>query len=167
MIIKKKSAKKFCCYGKKQQIRKFSWNFRVVPRWCSQKIFRKKNFSSQYLKISSFSFFQNYDPNRTHAHIKTRPEGGSRYELCETKYKVLLENWKIMTPPKISRESILGKFWVYRSLDIYLKKIFKNFFVCINVEGQKFLPEVEGHFSNLLFFVVATKKIHRKFSNWI
>ena len=31
-MIKKNSVKTFCCYDKKQQIRKFSWDFRVAPR---------------------------------------------------------------------------------------------------------------------------------------
>ena len=60
-------------------------------------------------------------------------------------------------------------FWRFLNLQIdrYLieKKFFKKFFAYINKKGQKFLPENEAIFLFLLFFVVATKKIYRKFSN--
>ena len=60
MVIKKKSAKKFCCYDKKQQIRKFSQDFRAVPRWCTQNFFQKIFVLNQYLKICKFSFSQKF-----------------------------------------------------------------------------------------------------------
>ena len=60
-------------------------------------------------------------------------------------------------------------FWRFLNLQIdrYLieKKFLKKFFAYINKKGQKFLPENEANFQFLLFFVVATKKIYRKFSN--
>ena len=76
--------------------------------------------------------------------------------------------WKKFHPQLFSRENIFEEFWVYRPLDIYLKwKFFKKFFVSINVEGWKFLPEIEANFQFLLFSVVTTKKIYRKFFNQI
>ena len=56
------------------------------------------------------------------------------------------------------------EFCIYRSLENRLtKKIFKKFFVSINVEGQKFLPEVEGHFFEFVVFCCSNKKNLQKF----
>ena len=67
-------------------------------------------------------------------------------------------------PQLFSRENIFEKFWVYRSLNIHLKwNFFKNVFVRINVEGQKFLFGIDANFQFLLFLVVTAKTIYRIF----
>ena len=48
-----------------------------------------------------------------------------------------------LPPHRFSKICFFRRTCIYRVSDIYLnEKFFKNFFVRINVEGQKFLPEV-------------------------